>query len=93
MTDAKFNDLSDQGSEVIRTDRSYTVTITSNGNKTHLKFDTKLDQALGKLSDCIGLALKNGCKWYSETWTTDEAGKRKLVRTEANDPGTHPKLQ
>lgn len=83
MTDAKFNDLSEDGQQVIRYDQAYKLTIFSFGNKVSMELDTKLDQKLGSLKDVIGLAMKNGAQWVKEEWTTDpNTGKRKLNKTQ-----------
>lgn len=84
MTDAKFNDLSENAQEVMRLDRTYKITVFSYGNKVEISFDTKLDQPLGQLKDMISLAMKNGAQWFLQNWITDkETGKRRLERTQA----------
>jgi hypothetical protein len=83
MTDAKFNDLSEKGSEVIRYDQAYKIALYSFGNKVSMEFDTTLNQKLGTLKDMIGLAMQNGAQWHKEEWITDPATqKRKLVKTQ-----------
>ena len=84
MTDAKFNDLSKEGSEVIRYDQAYKITVYSYANKVNIDFDTKLGQGLGTLTDMLKLARQNGRQWFLNQWTTDpESGKRKMIQSQA----------
>jgi hypothetical protein len=84
MTDAKFNDLSKDASEVIRYDRAYKVTVFSYGNKVTMDFDTKLDQPCGTLKEMVQIARQNGIAWELVEWITDkDTGKRKQVRQQA----------
>ncbi len=53
--------LSDTTGKTIKTDLSYSVDVYSRGNKTHIKFDTELnDELLG----LIKLAVQNGVDWF-----------------------------
>lgn len=84
MTDAKFNDLSKDATEVMRYDRAYKITVFSYGNKVTMDFDTKLDQDVGTIKDMIQLARQNGTQWELVEWITDkESGKRRMARTQA----------
>lgn len=91
MTDAKFNDLSPEGSQVIRYDQAYKITVYSFGNQTSIEFDTKLDQKLGSLKEALGLAIQNGCQWFKETWETTPDGKKKKVRNQVSLDTTQTK--
>ena len=84
MTDAKFNDLSKDASEVMRYDRAYKITVFSYGNKVTMDFDTKLDQNVGTIKEMIQVARQNGTNWELVEWVTDpNTQKRKMARRQA----------
>lgn len=53
--------ISDTTGKTIKTDLSYSVDVYSRGNKTHIKFDTELNDQLLSL---IKLAVQNGVEWF-----------------------------
>lgn len=82
MTDATFNDLSHDGTTIMRRDKAYRVTVKSLGNNTELEFDTDLTTKFPTLRDAIGMALTNGKQWLKITWETDAETGRKKKRSE-----------
>lgn len=53
--------ISDTTGKTIKSDLSYTVDVYSRGNKTHIKFDTELNE---NLLNNIKLAKQNGIEWF-----------------------------
>lgn len=53
--------ISDTTGKTIKADTSYTLDVYSRGNKTHIKFDTEMNEELMGL---IKLAIQNHVEWF-----------------------------